>query len=136
MATHSSILARKSPWTEESDGSMGFQRVGHDWATNTHNPLWRRQLYRRIVKKKKKRTSTYRWESSLLYHCQFPHNQFSGVMQLKMEFKKIYMSWIKIKRHHQQLKEMKFEEKNYIIVDKQLQFFNSEESLQILKEKD
>ena len=31
---------------------------------------------------------------------------------------------------------MKFEEKNYIIVDKQLQFFNSEESLQILKEKD
>ena len=57
-------------------------------------------------------------------------------MQLKMEFKKIYMSWIKIKRHHQQLKEMKFEEKNYIIVDKQLQFFNSEESLQILKEKD
>ena len=57
-------------------------------------------------------------------------------MQLKMEFKKIYMSWIKIKRHHQQLKEMKFEEKNYIIVDKQLQFFNSEESLQFLKEKD
>ena len=30
MATHSSILARKSPWPEESDGSMGFQRVGHD----------------------------------------------------------------------------------------------------------
>lgn len=31
---------------------------------------------------------------------------------------------------------MKFEEKNYIIFDEQLQFFNSEESLQILKEKD
>ena len=31
---------------------------------------------------------------------------------------------------------MKFEEKNYIIFDKHLQFFNSEESLQILKEKD
>ena len=30
MATHSSILARRSPWTEESDGSMGFQRVGHN----------------------------------------------------------------------------------------------------------
>ena len=50
--------------------------------------------------------------------------------------KKKIMSWIKIKRHHQQLKEMKFEEKNYIIFDEQLQFFNSEESLQILKEKD
>ena len=30
MPTHSSILARRSPWTEESDGSMGFQRVGHN----------------------------------------------------------------------------------------------------------
>ena len=32
MATHSSILAWKIPWTEESDGlqSMGLQRVRHD----------------------------------------------------------------------------------------------------------
>ena len=32
MATHSSILARRVPWTEEPDGlqSMGSQRVGHD----------------------------------------------------------------------------------------------------------
>ena len=39
MATHSSILAWKIPWTEEPGGlqSMGLQRVGHDWATNTHN---------------------------------------------------------------------------------------------------
>ena len=31
MATHSSILARKIPWTEESGGlqSMESQRVGH-----------------------------------------------------------------------------------------------------------
>ena len=34
MATHSSILAWKIPWTEEPGGlqSMGSQRVGHDWA--------------------------------------------------------------------------------------------------------
>ena len=33
MATHSSILARRVPWTEEPGGlqSMGSQRVGHDW---------------------------------------------------------------------------------------------------------
>ena len=33
MATHSSILARRIPWTEEPGGlqSMGLQRVGHDW---------------------------------------------------------------------------------------------------------
>ena len=32
MATHSSILAWKIPWTEEPDGpqSMRPQRVGHD----------------------------------------------------------------------------------------------------------
>ena len=32
MATHSSILAWETPWTEEPGGlqSMGSQRVGHD----------------------------------------------------------------------------------------------------------
>ena len=32
MATHSSILAWRVPWTEEPGGlqSMGLQRVGHD----------------------------------------------------------------------------------------------------------
>ena len=34
MATHSSILAWKSPWTEESGGlqSMVLQKIGHDWS--------------------------------------------------------------------------------------------------------
>ena len=37
MATHSSILAWRVPWTEEPGGlqSMGLQRVGHDWVNNT-----------------------------------------------------------------------------------------------------
>ena len=37
MATHSSILAWRIPWTEEPGGlqPMGSQRVGHDWVTNT-----------------------------------------------------------------------------------------------------
>ena len=32
MATHSSILAWRIPWTEEPEGlqSMGLQRVGHN----------------------------------------------------------------------------------------------------------
>ena len=35
MATHSSVLAWRIPWTEEPGGlqSMGSQRVGHDLAT-------------------------------------------------------------------------------------------------------
>ena len=38
MANHSSILAWRIPWTEEPGGlqSMGSQRVGHNWVTNTH----------------------------------------------------------------------------------------------------
>ena len=36
MATHSSTIAWKIPWTEELDRlqSMGSQRVRHDWATS------------------------------------------------------------------------------------------------------
>ena len=36
MATHSSTLAWKIPWTEEPGKlqSMGSRRVGHDWATS------------------------------------------------------------------------------------------------------
>ena len=38
MATHSSVLAWRSPWTEEPGGlqSVGSQRVGHDLAC-THS---------------------------------------------------------------------------------------------------
>ena len=37
MATHSSILAWRIPWTEEPGGlqSMGSNRIGPNWATNT-----------------------------------------------------------------------------------------------------
>ena len=37
MATHSSFLAWKIPWTEEPGElqSIGSQRVGHDSVTNT-----------------------------------------------------------------------------------------------------
>ena len=38
MATHSSILAWRISWTEDPGGlqSMGLQRIGHGWVTNTH----------------------------------------------------------------------------------------------------
>ena len=45
LATHSSILASRIPWTEEPGGlqPMGSQRVRHDRATNTNRiPWWRR----------------------------------------------------------------------------------------------
>ena len=39
MATHSSILAWRIPWTEEPGGlqSIGSQRVRHNFMANTHN---------------------------------------------------------------------------------------------------
>ena len=49
MATHSSILAWRIPWTEEPDGlwSIGSQRVGHNWsdlaataAKSNHPVFW------------------------------------------------------------------------------------------------
>ena len=41
MTTHSSILAWKSTWTEETGRlqSMGSQRVGHDWALTVFIPI-------------------------------------------------------------------------------------------------
>ena len=41
MATHSSTLAWKIPWTEEPGGlqSMGLLWVGHDWATSLYFSL-------------------------------------------------------------------------------------------------
>ena len=42
MATHSSILAGESPWTEKPDWlqSMGSQRVRHDWVTKFVQGSW------------------------------------------------------------------------------------------------
>ena len=41
MAVYSNTLAWRIPWTEEPGGlqSMGSQRLGHDWATNTTQRL-------------------------------------------------------------------------------------------------
>ena len=48
MATHSSILAWRIPWTEESGRhqSMGSQRVAYDWTTNTqtHTHIMKKRL--------------------------------------------------------------------------------------------
>ena len=49
MVTHSSILAWRIPWTEETDGlqSIGSQRVRHDWVTN---PFLSHETRRRCFK--------------------------------------------------------------------------------------
>ena len=41
MATHSSILAWRMPWTKDPGRlqTMGLQRVGHNWMTNPYFTL-------------------------------------------------------------------------------------------------
>ena len=50
MAPHSSILARGIPWTEELRvlQTMGLQRAGHDWMTNTFT-FWINDLLVRSI---------------------------------------------------------------------------------------
>ena len=51
MATHSSILAWIIPWIEVPGRlqSMGLQRVGIDWMTNTHTNLTRAKFTTKCV---------------------------------------------------------------------------------------
>ena len=52
MATHSSILTSRIPWTEEPEGlqSMGLQRVRHGWMTNTFNiTVYKMQLLYKYI---------------------------------------------------------------------------------------
>ena len=55
MATHSNILAWRIPRTEEPGGlqSIGLQRVGHDWVTNTLMRFYslRLQLFKETTEK-------------------------------------------------------------------------------------
>ena len=54
MATHSSILAWRIPWTEELGGlqSTGSQRVGHDWETSLYLKITAREATVYIKHKK------------------------------------------------------------------------------------
>ena len=64
MATHSSILAWRIPWTEAPGGlqSIGLQRVREDWATNTFT-FFHMSKYRND-------TSCHGWSESASYHNQ------------------------------------------------------------------
>ena len=56
MATHSSIVAWRIPWTEEPDGlrSMESQRVRHDWATENRRYFQITRYLTFVIRKEKK----------------------------------------------------------------------------------
>ena len=52
MATHSSILAGRIPWTEEPDRpqSIGLQRVGGRSACTLHTSKWPKHMVQKTMK--------------------------------------------------------------------------------------
>ena len=80
-ATHSSTLAWKIPWTEEPGRvqSMGFQRVGHDWATSLsygrNKPLSPFVMFLTSFEKVQPSTRVVRsrlcifWNTCLVFRC-------------------------------------------------------------------
>ena len=64
IATYSSTLAWKIPWTEKAGRlqSMGSQRVGHDWATSLH--FTSLEAYKRPANRKDTKYETNSWGKS------------------------------------------------------------------------
>ena len=56
MATHSSIVAWKTPWMEVPGRlqSMGSQRVGQDWATSLHLTSLHIYIYMKVKEESEK----------------------------------------------------------------------------------
>ena len=80
MATHSSIIAWKIPWTEESGElqSIGLQRVGHNWVTE-HAALNTKMLYFPLLKTASVRVVVFTGSISLqdLKPSSFSHSEGS-----------------------------------------------------------
>ena len=79
MATHSSILAWKIPWTEEPGGlqSMGSQRVRHDWVTRQQAALKKNKIKCNLNKcpEHKYRNAQF-WSAAIFSHCVFLYELF------------------------------------------------------------
>ena len=89
MATHSSVLAWRIPWMEEPGGlqSMGSQRVGHDWATNTFRRFLQLLEFRRhcyVGLDKSKRTEVYVRRNNNFWKiiCMLRQNRPSNISQV------------------------------------------------------
>ena len=69
MATYSSTLAWKIPWTEKPGRlqSMGSLRVGHDWATSLHFKHCLQMLYNMISQTPRKYLILYQFLIFLLF---------------------------------------------------------------------
>ena len=83
MATHSSILTWRIPWTEEPGGlqSMGLQRVRHNWAANTLTNTFCLTGYLKGINVDKIDTHML-WTVKIQYKC----NSYCFVLHLLLAF--------------------------------------------------
>ena len=83
MATHSSILAWRIPWTEEPGGlqSMGSQGVRQDWATNTAT------LPMKVLK------VTQLWEDRIFQAPDWNESATGGQKKKKKQIKYLNSRW-------------------------------------------
>ena len=88
MATHSSILAWKIPWTEKPGRlqSMGSQRVGQDWATSLHFRVQRASLVAQLVKNPPAMRQTWVWSLG----CEDPLEKGKATHSWPGEFHRLY----------------------------------------------
>ena len=87
MATHSSILAWRIPWTEEPGRLWykGSQRIRHDWETFTSLP-WKKMLLQ----------SCFYFLSSFLlpfFHSSFTCSHIHRYIDIHINFKQTSESW-------------------------------------------
>ena len=78
MAPHSSILAWRSPWTEEPGRlqSMGLQRVGHHWATHLAHQESTRGQVKGVEPLRTPSSSSATWPLNRCHKT--PHQTFPG----------------------------------------------------------
>ena len=85
IETHSSILAWRIPWTEEPGGlqSMGLQRVGHDWVTNTFTSHIVQYL-------------ALRWKPHLTQRYPYLRKKFDQFQHIHFLFGPIWKLWFRM----------------------------------------
>ena len=94
MATHSSILAWRIPWTEEPGGlrSMGLQRVRHDWSdlAHTNSGIRRRDRCRNLAEQGQKHEQTMK-NSTNKFDLYTSRESLEWLVQIHLN--KLYQFW-------------------------------------------
>ena len=111
MATHSSILAWRIPWTEEPGQlqSIVLQRVGHDWTTN-------------------RREYGGQWEMNFINRDKAALGRIKVQAARPLLKKKMFYSYYMIKKYPKQTSEsqqiLKNNRKSHLYIHKEINLYN------------